>query len=450
MQRPDGAHGGGGIAANAARMLGRRSRQHEAGSTPARLQGQLVRIVLAAAVTGVLIAVLASSRHGVTERVTDNVEPVIVAARQVKVDLARADAAAANAFLAGGLENADQRARYVESLEAASGQLEEAARRTGDDNAAHGEIKIMASKVAVYAGLVESARANNRLNLPVGAGYLNAASSLLKSDVYPAADRLTQLSVNRYRDDYNSQVGFGLVFVALVIAAAAVLVLLLVRAQLFVRARFRRTLNPPLLGASVLAAALLVWMAVGFASQLSHLRTARVDGYEGLRTYLDTRAAGFTAKGDESLYLIARGNGAAFEDDFTAQSRYIVSEAGDGSGLLEGALDEASSPAEETAAIRAAAAWTAYHEVHATIVTDDRAGNRDGAVAAATGAANEAFDEFEAASQDGLVANQSEFRTEMGAAARPLRWLAFGGALLAAAGALGAAWGITMRLREYR
>src|SRR5687767_10372904 len=75
-----------------------RGTRYVAGSTPGRLRRQSIAIVVVAVLVGLLCAVVVSDRRGTTSTIADSDGPVIVSVRQFKVNLARADAAAANAF----------------------------------------------------------------------------------------------------------------------------------------------------------------------------------------------------------------------------------------------------------------------------------------------------------------------------------------------------------------
>ncbi len=48
----------------------------------------------------------------------------------------------------------------------------------------------ISAQLAAYAGLVESARANNRQGFAIGSGYLREASSLMRTALLPGAERI--------------------------------------------------------------------------------------------------------------------------------------------------------------------------------------------------------------------------------------------------------------------
>ncbi len=114
---------------------------------------------------------------------------------------------AANAFLAGGLEPAAARQRYQADITQAAIRIEAASALVGSSAARTqmpGHLTKQASTAArpsattwppcpaqlpVYTDEVGTARADNRLGLPLGAAYLREASALLRGTLLPARQR---------------------------------------------------------------------------------------------------------------------------------------------------------------------------------------------------------------------------------------------------------------------
>lgn len=415
-------------------------------TTPGRLRVESVLLVALALITGLFTAWVVNGRLGATNRIAEENVPVIVSARQVQTGLAEANAAAATAFLAGGVENADQRQLYEDSIAAVGRELENAARLTGDDAEAHEALQTLTSGLPVYSGLIEQARANNRQGFPVSAAYLNAASRLLDEQLFPATDVVANRAAERYRSAYDDQRGVSLVLALAAVGLNLLVVLFLARLLLQLQRRFRRTLNLPLLAALAVAVALTGWLGSGLARQSSHLAAARTDGYQGTRLYLDTRGAAFGAKADEARYLLARGAGQAFEDDFLARAGQfddLATRIDDHVAATGGAT--ARSDADATTS-----AWERYTQAHAALIEQDAKGERAAAVTAALEEATPAFAAFDDASATALDHQQGEFAFEMDQAAGALGGLRvgvlLGVVLLAAAGA----YGLQQRINEYR
>jgi hypothetical protein len=97
----------------------------------------------------------------------------LVRVQAIQTNIFKADASATNAFLVGGGEPPATRQTYVSSIADAAEILAAAANADGN----RGEALRTVNEVLVnYTGLIESARANNRQNFPIGAAYLRQAS----------------------------------------------------------------------------------------------------------------------------------------------------------------------------------------------------------------------------------------------------------------------------------
>src|SRR5207253_1463454 len=148
-------------------------------TTPGRIRAASAVVLAAVVVVWVLGFSAVGHRQQGLHTVGSEVEPLIVSSQRIESLLSGADASAANSFLAGGVEPADQRARYVANIRQAQDELAKAAAGGGASVKAQDAIRTVAESSATYAGLVESARANNRQGFPVGAGYLRRATDLL-------------------------------------------------------------------------------------------------------------------------------------------------------------------------------------------------------------------------------------------------------------------------------
>jgi len=407
---------------------------------------EAVLLVVLALVTGLFTGWVVNGRLGATNRIATENVPVIVSARQVQTGLAEANAAAATAFLAGGVENADQRQLYEDSIAAVGGELENAARLTGDDSEAHDALRTLTSGLPVYSGLIEQARANNRQGFPVSAAYLNAASRLLDEQLFPATDVVANRAAERYRSAYDDQRGVSLVLAVVAVGLNLLVILFLGRLLLQLKRRFKRTLNLPLLAALAVAVALTGWLVSGLTRQSSHLAAARTDGYQGTRLYLDARGAAFGAKADEARYLLARGAGQAFEQDFLARAGRFDELAAE----IESHVSATGGPAARSDAEATISAWDRYVQSHAGLIQLDASGERSAAVTAALSEATPAFDAFDDASTTALDHQEAEFAAEMDRAAGALGGLRVGPLLGMVALAAAGAYGLQQRINEYR
>ncbi|HRE02797.1 MAG TPA: hypothetical protein PLV68_15965, partial [Ilumatobacteraceae bacterium] len=155
-------------------------------STPARLRALSAISAVLAVVLGVFGWVAISHRADALDRASDAAQRLI-AVQEIRSAVIEADSIATTSFLVGGLEPAEQRARYEERLATAANQMAEQ------------QLDQVSATLTTVAGLVEQARANNRQGFPVGAAYQRQASSVVRDDLLPALDvieRDTRTMVN--------------------------------------------------------------------------------------------------------------------------------------------------------------------------------------------------------------------------------------------------------------
>jgi hypothetical protein len=248
-------------------------------------------------------------------------EPLLGVAVSLYASLADADATATSTFLTGGLEPAARRARYRADLVVAGGSLTTLARASASP-AARRAVGVIADRLPVYAGLIETARTENRRGLPVGAAYLRQASALLQGGALPAARDLYALAAGGLAVDYRSGTGSGALILAAVAAVAWLASLLLVQRHL---ARIsRRVLNLALIAATVIELVLSVWLLIALGVQQSALARAQRQGSDPVEILSATRILAARAQSDESLTLAARGGDAQHAADFDAVARLLA------------------------------------------------------------------------------------------------------------------------------
>lgn len=396
--------------------------------TPGRLRVAGVVSVLAAAAVGVigLNAGLAQSQ-ALSDADADTTQ--LVGIQDVRNDLVVADATATNAFLVGGLEPPEQRARYDEAVASAANGLAQLA----GSNAADAELLGQATAgLTTYTGLVEQARANNRQGFPVGAAYLDQASSVLRTDVLPQLDELVQANSDRVDASFDS-VGSVPWLLALGILALAVLVVV----QVWLARRTHRRLNAGLFWSTVLALAATVAGAFVLGSAAAEAGDARSGPYDATVSVSQAYSLANDAKSQESFTLIKRGSGAVYEEQFvlkTDEARELLLRPTVDTGLV-GLLDD----------------WVASHQ---EIRALDDGGRWDEAVALAIseepGAPNDLFQTFSTAASSSLEASAQQTHDALsgsGGSSVLVGWLMLVAGVLAAV----LSWrGISKRVEEYR
>jgi hypothetical protein len=223
-------------------------------------------------------------------------EPLSVDAQQVYRLLSDADATAAAEFLSGGLDPLRLRTRYQADIAQAARRLE-AATAAGGQSAAGPRLAALSAGLPVYAGLVETARADNLMGLPVGSAFLRQASALMRATLLPAAaDLYRQENAQLATADQGAT---GLPWAAFAVALLAALVLY--ASQRWLKRRTHRRVNYGLLAASLAGLVSLAWLASGLWVARGHLTTAREHGSAPVQAFAQAEIALLAARADESL-----------------------------------------------------------------------------------------------------------------------------------------------------
>lgn len=402
--------------------------------TPGRLRLAGIVAVLGSLVFGLLTFVAVSTRADALAAARADAAQ-LVRIQTIRTSLVSADANLTNAFLVGGLEPPAARAAYQDGIADAAKELADA---SGDNRHDAAQLAKVNDVVTRYTGLVESARANNRLGYPLGAAYLRQATGLLRTDALPPLAELSMSVQHRVDHAYSSSAnGTGWLVAALIIGLATLLA-----TQIWLNVRMRRTFNVPMVTATAITLVVGLVVAGVMALSQSKAKDTRTGAYFGTLELTTARTDAFDAKSAESLALIARGQGQAYYASFNALAQNVAVVLTD--AAHRGGKDESD----------AASAFDAYQDVHVTIQKADTAGNWDAAVATATGPgpkdANAVFATFDRASATALTHRSNQLRNALSDARSPLLAFAWIGLLAGIAAAVAAGVGISARLREYR
>jgi hypothetical protein len=405
------------------------------GGTPARLSAMMVLLVLLGLAAGLAGVVDVAGRSSTLDAVTGRDGSLTVEAQELYRALSDADATAAAAFLAGGQEPAALRQRYQSDIDAASAALAVATAADGGQLT----VRRIAARLPIYTGLVETARTYNRQNLPVGAAYLREASALMRTELLVAAKQLYDAETGRVEADRRDAAGLPWLAVALLLLTVAGLV----SAQVHLTRRTNRLLNLGLVGATVLALTALGWSLVSWNGVRAELSAAQRDGSSQVQLLARARLDALQARADESLTLVARGNGADFEKDYTAVGGGL-------GGLLTRARDGATDPAGRATAAAAVADAGTWQAAHTRVRGFDDGGQYGDAVALATGAGQEAFNRLDADLAKGIGLTNDAFDRHAQAASGALGGELPGLVALTVLLLAGIVFGFQQRIAEYR
>jgi hypothetical protein len=250
-------------------------------TTPGQLRLRSSLVVAGAAALSLVGFVGVVGANGTVDRIGHQTAPAIIDAQRIHATLADADRAAADAFLAGSTGSTAQQHRYEADIATSSHQLEQAAEHNAGGRQATQDLQAVIAMVTEYRGLVETARADNRQDIPLGAAYLRRASALMHRPSDGILARIDSLGALSGRDLSEEDISLWsaatalAVFVLLAIAVFGLLVSL----QAFIRRRFRRRWNRRLLTATALLALASGWLLAQSVISYRSLATAEQQAF---------------------------------------------------------------------------------------------------------------------------------------------------------------------------
>jgi hypothetical protein len=438
----------------------RRSRLDTA-TTPGRLRLLLVALVILSVAWGVIAALIADQHASAAANVVAVSEPLSLDAEQIYQSLSDADATAANAFLSGGLEPAAARQRYNADITQAAIRIQAASALVGSSAARTqlpgqlnkqapaagstigGDLATLSAGLPVYTGEVETARADNRLGLPLGAAYLREASALLRGTLLTAASDIYTRESGLLTSASAQATGLPLIVFAVVFGLGTGYVLY--RSWRWLTRHTHRVINYGLLVAAVAGAASLVWLAGAFTVGRTELLHAQQHGSGPAEAFARADVAALQAHADESLTLIDNSGDDSYQRDFVSQQKLL----GPGPGTLLAAVRAPAGSGVSVSAVGADA--QAWYRAHLALRTLDNTGKHAAAVQSAlTGDAAAQFASLSTALSNGINADQAVFASSAHSGRDAFTGLAIGMIVASLAMAAGCAWGLSRRLAEYR
>lgn len=398
-------------------------------TTPGVLGIVAVAIAAACVLTGVVIGGQLDGRIAERNAVLDHSEPLAIASQNLYAALSAADAAAATAFLSGGIETAAVRARYRQALADTAAALTDVTAGAADADTRTAAAQISA-ELAAYTGLVEAARANNRQGFPIGSAYLREASSLMQTSMLPAAEKIYAGKLAALENDQRaiSTVPIvGLVLLVLVLVAIGI-------GSMIASARTNRTFNIGLIVAGAAVLLVIGWTLGATQLAAGAIEDSRTQGTARFEHLAKARILAQQARTDETLQLISRG-------DITASEKAFNGHIGDLGTHLE------SGPA---AAADGVLQWNASHrkQVEAYLGGDYR-GAVTQAIGTDPGASAAQFATVESSLRDEIEQTRATLRDGVSDAGGYLSWSPTGNLVLMVLAAVAAVVGLWPRLKEF-
>jgi hypothetical protein len=400
-----------------------------AGTTPGVVG--IIAVVVAAfcVIAGLVCGGQLDGRIAEHNAVLDRSEPLAYSAQNLYAALSAADAAAASAFLSGGIETGPVQARYRQALADAASALTDVTAGTTDTET-RTAVADMSAKLAAYTGLVESARANNRQGFVIGSAYLREASSLMQTSLLPSAQKIYSknlATLNDHQRAVGSVPTFGLVLLGIVLAAIVVGSVILV-------GRTNRQFNLGLIITAAAALLVIGWIIVVTRLAAGNIETSQTDGTARFGRLAEARILAQQARTDENLELIERGDITAREQSFNGRIERLTK------------LLDTRSPAAEDAVTK----WTASHRKQ---VEAYEGGDYSAAVAQAIGPEPDGsavqFAAVEASLRNEIQQTRATLRDRVASAGAEMAWSPTGTLALMVVAAVVAVVGLWPRLKEF-
>jgi hypothetical protein len=406
--------------------------------------GRILAIGLILAILGGLSAFATSTtinqRQQALTTVLNHTEPLAFAAGRLYTTLSVADAAAATAFIAQA-EPRTVRQRYEQAITDAAVAVTRASSGLTDEPLVQLLGRINA-ELAVYTGLIEIARTNNRAGNPVGSSYLSEASALMQSTILPDAQQLYRQTSERVDDETTASTQIPAPVILVVIATAVFGAF----SHRWLARRTKRRINPGLVAGALAILVMVVWVGTALAISTSGSRTAKDTAAESLKTITNMSINAQQARADETLSLIRRGDEEVRKQSFYERidtmhkqlGEYLARRDAVDKGDLKGA-DEL---------------LTQWRRADDRINSYISVGNYRAATQVALGTGENdstpAFDKLDRALGKAMEQSRNELRDDILNARRGLAGATVGGVVLSLGAAIAVALGLWPRLSEYR
>lgn len=406
--------------------------------------GRILAIGLTLAILGGLSAFATATtirdRQNILTTVLDHTEPLSYAAGQLYTTLSVADAAAATAFIATG-EQREVRARYEQAITDAAVAVTRAAGGLSEAPLVELLGRINA-ELAVYTGLIETARTNNRSGDPVGSSYLSEASELMQHTILPDAQRLYQATAQSVDAETSASTRVP----ALVILVVMLTALFGAFAHRWLARNTRRRINPGLVAGGLAILLMVIWVGSVLAISTTGSRTAKDTAAASLKEITNLEITAQQARADETLSLIRRGDEETRTQTFYQRIDSMQQQFDAYLGRRD-AIDKA----DLSNAGQLLARWRQANDRMNAYIS---VGNYRAATQVVLGGSGEdftpAFDQLDAALDKALQHSRAELRSDLLNARRVLSVAPVGGAMLSLSAAIAVALGLWPRLNEYR
>ena len=406
--------------------------------------GRILTIGIVLACLGVASAFATSTtinhRQQVLSTVLNHTEPLSFAAGRLYTTLSIADAAAATAFIAQA-EPRGVRLRYEQAITDASVAVTRASSGLTDQPLVELLGRINA-ELAVYTGLIEVARTNNREGNPVGSSYLSEASGLMQSTILPDAQLLYKSTSERVDSETTASTQIPAPVILVVAATGGVGLF----SHRWLARRTRRRINPGLVVGALGILVMMVWVGTALAISTTASRSAKDTAADSLKIVTNVEITAQQARADETLSLIRRG-----DEEIRKQSFYqridAMHEQIDRYMARPDAVDKADLQGADQLLVR-------WRQANDRINSYISVGNYRAATEVALGSGENdstpAFDKLDESLVKVMDQSRTHLRNDVLNARSGLSGAQLGGVVLSLGAAVAVALGLWPRLKEYR
>ena len=452
------------------RFVALSERLRQARSTPGRLWVSAAVIGLAALLfcLAVLGAVRAQ-RQGM-KTIGEDAAPSIIAAEQIKSDLADMHSQVANILLKKPDQSADAVQEYEGRRKKAVEGILNAAGNVTYGEAERGPLRALMNAIGPYEAAVARARL---LHERGDSGFLaehQTADRIMHDTLLKAATALDDANRKVLDEGYEQQQRNSWLGLVGVLLSGGLLLCVLAGVQRFLYRRMRRVLNLGLFAATGIAAGFLIYTIVALRTEANDLKIAKKDAFDSIHDLWLARAEAYDANGEESRWLLDRARAAEYEKAFDDKTNRLFSVPGgplrehlkkaedgasqkslpaDFKGYLAEELRNITFKDEAVAAADTVKTFLAYVAVDASIRQLQNSGKHTDAIDKCLGESNRAFEQFDKALGKTLKINDDAFQAAVQRGFAALNGFEVLAPLAALAVALLSFVGLLPRLREY-
>lgn len=410
-------------------------------TTPGRILVSGVVLIALVALSAFATASTINNRQRALTTVLNHTEPLAFAAGQLYTTLSVADAAASTAFISAGAEPREVRQRYEQAITNAAVALTRASGGLTDPSMQNLLGRINA-RLAVYTGLVETARTNNRAGDPIGSSYLSEASSMMQDQILPDAKQLYDETSAKVDSETTASTDIPTLGILVVTAT----LLFGAYANRWLARKTQRRLNFGFVAGGVAVLIMVMWVGTVLTISTTDSRSAKGTAAESLKTVTNLAILAQQARADETLALIRRG-----DEDVRKQSFYqridTMHQQLDGYLKRDDAIDKSDLQNADELLVK-------WRQADERINSYIAVGNYQAATQVALGTSEEdstpAFDRLEQSLTNGIEESRRELRNDIVNARAVLSGSTVGAVLLSVVAALAVTVGLWPRMSEYR